>query len=149
DAISEMLKKHLSKKSENRSGRQRQQKQPTWKHDEIFPIIAHVIERQYRGDQRYVPAREIGAELLRDPEAMAIITRAQSQQGEHSLAEHIAATMVAWFSQQITVDNSPWKHRFERTKIDGRWAYRPVSPTTNPTELVDGARSSPVQYEGQ
>jgi len=98
--------------------------EPTWKHDEIFPIIAHVIERLYRGDQRYIPAREIAAELLRDPEAMAIITRAQSQQGEGWPAKRVATTMVAWFSQQITVGNSPWKDRFERTKIDGGWAYR-------------------------
>ena len=48
--------------------------EPTWKHHEIFPIIAHVIERQYRGDEQYIPAHEIAAELLRDPEAMAIIT---------------------------------------------------------------------------
>jgi hypothetical protein len=103
--------------------------QTTWKHDEIFPIIAHVIERQCHEAQRYIPAREIAAELLRDPEAMAIITRAQSQQGESWPAERVATTMVAWFSQQITVGQSPWKDRFERTKIDGRWAYRPVTTT--------------------
>jgi hypothetical protein len=101
--------------------------QPTWKHDEIFPIIAHVIERQDRGDQRYIPAREIASELLRDPEAMAVIARAQSQQSNRLSAERVATTMVAWFSQQITVGNSPWKDRFERTKIDGRWAYKPVT----------------------
>jgi hypothetical protein len=33
----------------------------TWKHDEIFPIIAHIIERQYRGDGRYMPSREIAS----------------------------------------------------------------------------------------
>src|SRR5947207_15897192 len=98
---------------------------PTWKHHEIFPIVAHIIERLYRGDQQYVPAREIASELLRDPEAMAIITRAQSQQGERSSAERLANNMVAWFSQQITVGNSPWSHRFERIKTDHRWAYRP------------------------
>jgi len=101
--------------------------EPTWKHHEIFPIIAHVIERQYRGDQRYVPAHEIAAELLHDPEAMQIIEHAQSQQGERWSAERLAHNMVAWFSQQITVGDSPWKERFERTKIDDRWAYRPVA----------------------
>ena len=60
------------------------------------------------GDQRYIPAHEIAAELLRDPEAMAIIGRAQSQQGERCSAERLAHNMVAWFSQKITVGNSPW-----------------------------------------
>jgi hypothetical protein len=101
----------------------------TWKHDEIFPIIAHVIERQYRGDGRYIPSREIASELLRDSQAMAIIARAQSQQGQRWPAERVATTMVAWFSQQITVGNSPWKDRFERTNVGGRWAYKPASAT--------------------
>ena|SRR5947199_5136288 len=104
--------------------------EPTWKHHEIFPIIAHVIERQYRGDEQYIPAHEIAAELLRDPEAMAIITRAQSQQTKGWSAGRLARNMVAWFSQQITVGDSPWASRFERTKIDDRWAYRP--PATPP-----------------
>jgi len=100
--------------------------EPTWKHHEIFPIIAHIIERQYRGDQRYVPAHEIAAELLRDTEAMAIIEHAQSQQSERWSAQRLAHNMVAWFSQQITVGDSPSTNQFERTKIDDRWAYRPV-----------------------
>src|SRR5438094_3910193 len=102
--------------------------EPTWKHHEIFPIIAHVIERQSRGDQRYIPAREVALELLRDPEAMAIISRAQSLKASVS-ADRVANNMVAWFSQQITVGNSPWKGRFDRIKIDGCWAYRPRTTT--------------------
>ena len=39
----------------------RSQMKPIWKHDEIFPIIAHIIERQYRGDGRYMPSRQINA----------------------------------------------------------------------------------------
>ena len=102
----------------------------TWKQHEIFPVIAHVIERQYRGDQRYIPSREIASELQRDPEAMAIIAHAQSKQPEQWSAEQLANNMVAWFSQQITVGNSLWKDRFERIKIDHRWAYRPVITST-------------------
>jgi hypothetical protein len=109
--------------------------QPTWKHDENFPIIAHVIERQYGGDERYIPARQI-AELLRDPETMAIIARAQSQQSERSSAERLAINMVAWFGRQITVGDSPWKDRFERTKIDGRWAYTPVMTGFESVQIV-------------
>jgi len=35
--------------------------------------------------------------------------------------------MVSWFSQQITVGESDWARAFERTKIDGLWAYKPVA----------------------
>jgi hypothetical protein len=39
----------------------RSQMKPTWKHDEIFPIINHAIKREYRGDERYMPSRQINA----------------------------------------------------------------------------------------
>ena len=29
--------------------------------------------------------------------------------------------------QRITVGDSPWAKTFERTKIEGRWAYQPAS----------------------
>ncbi len=37
--------------------------------------------------------------------------------------------MVSWFSQRITVGESDWSLAFERTKIDGLWAYKPVAAT--------------------
>jgi len=111
----------------------------TWKHDEIFPIIANVIKRQYGGDQRYIPAPEIASELLRDTEAIAIITRAQSQQSERWPANRLATTMVAWFSQQIRVGKSPWKDRFERIKIDGQ--RRQQHPNRN--QKHDNRQSNP------
>jgi hypothetical protein len=36
--------------------------------------------------------------------------------------------MVSWFSQRITVGESEWARAFERTRIDGLWAYKPVRP---------------------
>jgi len=98
--------------------------EPTWKHDEIFPIIAHVIERQFQQHQRYITAHEIAAQLLQDDAAKAIIAHAQSQQSADWSPEHLAHNMVAWFSQRITVGDSPWATRFERTKVDDRWAYK-------------------------
>lgn len=108
---------------------------PTWKQDEVFPIIAHTIKHQYRGDGRYIPSREIASALLLDPEAKTIITNAHSQRRELSSPERTAITMVAWFGQQITVGKSRSKDEFERIKIDGRWAYRPVTapPTVGQT----------------
>src|SRR2546421_12394495 len=103
--------------------------QPSWKHDEIFPIIAHIIQQRYQQHQRYIGADEIAAELLQDDAARSLIEHAQSQQRKNWSTDQLAHNMVAWFSQRITVGNSPWKERFERTKIEKRWAYKPVSDT--------------------
>src|SRR6478609_4413428 len=98
---------------------------PTWKHDEVFPIIAHIIEQQFQQHQRYITSHEIAAQLVQDDAAKPFIQHAQSQQQKNWSPERIATNMVAWFGQQITVGKLPWKDQFERTKIDGRWAYRP------------------------
>jgi hypothetical protein len=72
-----------------------------------------------------VTAQEIAAGLLHDPEAKAIIAAAREQQQGWS-PERTASNMVAWFSQRITVGESEWQREFERTKIDGQWAYKPA-----------------------
>ena len=99
----------------------------TWKHEEVFPIIAHIIEQQFQQHQRFITSHEIAAQLVQDEAAKLLIQRAQSQQRKNSSPEQLARNMVAWFSQRITVGNSPWASRFERTKIDDRWAYKPTS----------------------
>jgi hypothetical protein len=103
--------------------------EPTWKHHEVFPVIAHIIEQQYREHQRYITAHEIATALLQDDAAKSLIAHAQSQQSKDWSADRLAHNMVAWFSQRITVGDSPWAKGFERTKIDDRWAYKPVSNT--------------------
>ena len=35
--------------------------------------------------------------------------------------------MVSFLSQRITVGESDWAQAFERTKVDGLWAYKPIS----------------------
>jgi hypothetical protein len=102
---------------------------PTWKQDDIFPVIAHIIEQQFQQHQRYVTSHEIAALLVQDDAAKPLIQHAQSPQRKNSAPEQIARNMVAWFSQSITVGKSPWAERFERTKIDGRWSYKPTSNT--------------------
>jgi hypothetical protein len=54
--------------------------QLTWKHDEVFPIIAHIIQQQYQQHQRYITAHEIASQLLQDDAAKSLIEHAQSQQ---------------------------------------------------------------------
>jgi len=100
---------------------------PTWKQDDVFPIIAHIIEQQYQQHQRYITSHEIAAQLVQDDAAKPLIQHTQSQQRKNWSPEQLARNMVAWFSQRITAGKSPWAVRFERTKIDGRWAYKPIS----------------------
>jgi hypothetical protein len=97
---------------------------PTWKHDEVFPIIAHIIEQEYRQHNRYITAHEIAIRLLQDEPAKSLIEQAQSQPRKDWSADRLARNMVAWFSQRITVGDSPWAKTFERTRIDDRWAYK-------------------------
>jgi len=100
--------------------------EPSWKHADVFPIIARIIEDAHRERQRFVTAQEIAARLLRDAEARNLVEAAREQQEEKQSLEWLASNMVSWFSQRITVGESEWAKAFERTKIDGLWAYKPV-----------------------
>jgi hypothetical protein len=88
-----------------------------------------IIKQQYQQHQQYITSHEIAAQVVQDEAAKSLIQHAQSQQRKIWSPEQIAHNMVAWFSQRITIGNSVWTERFERTKIEGRWAYKPVSDT--------------------
>ena len=108
-------------------GRRRSPTEPSWKHADVFPIIARIIEGANRELQRFITADEIATQLLKDAEARNLLQAARRrQEGKQSLA-WVASNMVAWFSQRITVGESKWKRAFERKKIDGQWAYKPVA----------------------
>src|SRR5277367_6167183 len=102
--------------------------EPSWKHADVFPLIARVIGEAHRCDQAYVTAHEIAVRLLQDREARPLIEQAQQLGEEHSL-EWLAGNMVAWFSQRITVGDSEWGRTVERVKMDGQWAYKPIAAT--------------------
>ena len=101
--------------------------QPTWKHAEVFPIIARLIGEEYHRHGRFIVAHEIAARLLADGEARAIIDAARQQQQDWSL-EHMASNMVAWFSQRFTLGESPYVRAFERARVDDQYAYKPIAP---------------------
>jgi hypothetical protein len=104
---------------------------PSWKHSDVFPIIARIIGEEYQRHHRYITAHEISLRLVEDEEAQAIISQAHQQVEEQSL-EWLATNMVSWFSQRITVGESEWQCAFERAKVDRQWAYIPRSD--NPVE---------------
>src|SRR6266481_3791649 len=76
--------------------------EPSWKHADVFPIIARIIEAGYQELHRFVTAQEIAARLLHDTEARNLVEAAREQQEQQSL-EWLASNMVSWFSQRITV----------------------------------------------
>lgn len=100
--------------------------EPSWKQADVFPIIAHIIERVWRENHRFVTAQEIAAQLLHVLKA-EIWSAAHEQHEENQSLEWLASNMVSWFSQRITIGESNWAPVFERKKIDGLWAYKPTA----------------------
>jgi hypothetical protein len=95
-------------------------------HDEVFPIISRVITARYGETGEYVRHAEIAERLLRDPDVGRILDNAVSA-GARQKRRTLASTMVAWFSQQITQGSNAWAAYFDRTRVDGRYAYRPIT----------------------
>lgn len=102
--------------------------EPSWKHADVFPIIASIIEQAYQEHQCFITAQEIAGRLLENAEGRNLVEVAREQQDEKQSLEWLASNMVSWFSQRITIGESDWSRAFERTKIDGLWAYKPVTP---------------------
>jgi len=74
---------------------------------------------------RLVTAHEIAAGLL----GRNLVEAAFEQEQEKQSLEWIASNMVSWFSH--TIVESEWARAFQRTKVDGLWAYKP-NATGNP-----------------
>ena len=97
-----------------------------WEHADVFPVIARIIETaSVEPGSAYVTHDQITSSLLADAEGSTLISAARGELDEDRTVEWIAHNMVAWFSQRITVGESYWGERFDRQKIDGKWAYRP------------------------
>ena len=99
---------------------------PSFDQDEVMDVTARLI-RELAGDtnSEYVTHDYLVAALLLDSAGSRLVARARELQGDDRRREVIAANMIAWFGQRITVGTSPHARDFERKKIDGAWAYRP------------------------
>ncbi|WP_129633832.1 hypothetical protein [Candidatus Oscillochloris fontis] len=97
---------------------------PSFSQDDVFPIIRRIITAIYREKRDFVTHDEIVAALLNDPSGHREVILAQKVRTNET-EERVAANMVAWFSQRITVGASVDQNSFERKKIRGKWAYRP------------------------
>ena len=113
---------------------------PTFTLEEVLPLVARLITTAPSDAGGFVDHESIVAAILTDSEGAKMVYRARKIRPERS--EHtVAANMVAWFSQQITVDASPWGEFLERKKKAGRWAYRPKI-AESPINLQDSDKSA-------
>jgi hypothetical protein len=69
-------------------------REPSWKHADVCPIIACIIEESHREQQRFVAAQEIAARLLQDTEGRKLVEAARDQQREMQSLEWLASNMV-------------------------------------------------------
>ena len=70
----------------------------SWRHADVFPIIAGIIDDVCAKQARFVTHDEVARALLTDTEAARIIQEAHEQQDEKQSLEWLAHNMVAWFS---------------------------------------------------
>jgi len=115
---------------------------PTFSHDVVFPLIARLIGQAPADDSGFVDHEKIVSALLLDAEGSSIVDRASSTS---SLPDRrsVASNMVAWFSQQITVERSRWPEFFDRKRRSGVWTYRPK--TAVPPPMAADAELSAVE----
>lgn len=90
--------------------------------DEIFPMIARIIQSKCHAKKGYLTHDMIVRAMLEHPEAGRLISNCPND--ERKTAAWWAHNMLAWFSQRITVGESAWRSVFDRKSIDGKWAYK-------------------------
>jgi hypothetical protein len=99
----------------------------TFSQSDTSPIIARIIMAAPLDESGFVSHDTIVSSLLDDPAARAIISAATAASKLKGGERGVAANMVAWFSQQITVGRSPWADVLYRKKARGSYAYRAIA----------------------
>src|SRR5690606_19304003 len=82
--------------------------------------------------------------VLADDAGSGIVTRARAKSSWPD-DRSAASNMVAWFSQQISVGRSNWADFFERERVAGAWAYRPVAAARRGT--ISDSEASAIEGE--
>jgi len=101
-------------------------KETSFSHDTIIPLIKRIIKELYAETSEWVTHEEIWKRLLLDGAGAKEAKTAFEKQESPRSVENVASNMVAWFSQQYCVRGHGLESQFERTKISGRFAYRPI-----------------------
>jgi len=106
----------------NRSSSSGARSEHFFTHDDVFPLIAKVIENQSAGSADYVTHDRIVSGLLKLKEAQAFLEGCPTDKSRTK--SWWAHCMVAWFSKVFTDGRSEWDRQFERKRIGKKWAYR-------------------------
>jgi hypothetical protein len=120
-----------------------------FKQAEAFPVIARVIVNRASNTNAFVEHETILDSLVDDSEGAALIARALADRSSFADERAVAASMVAWFSQQITVGASEYGEVFERERRDGRYAYRPKAAAMPQVQVVRAASARPQAREAE
>lgn len=100
----------------------------TFDQDDVFPVIARLIEARHAQHGGFVTSRELADALIQDSEGRRAVEEAHRRRGGSRSREWIASNRVAWFGQRITIGKSDWAEKFDREKVNRRWAYKPALP---------------------
>ena len=93
-------------------------------HAEVFPVIADTIDAYSNASQDYFKHDSIVSALIDNPELRPILDQLAEYDPQKKSISWWASNMVDFFSKVLTDGRSKWDRRFERKKIDGKWAYR-------------------------
>src|SRR5687768_3465590 len=96
-----------------------------FEHDEAFPVIARLIEVTFRATGDFVRHDQLIAAILNDAAANALVDAARGT--DEKSRRWWASNMKQWFSQRITVEASDYQSLFDRKRIKGAWAYKPIA----------------------
>jgi len=94
----------------------------------IAPVIGQIIHEQFARTGNYVTRAEIVDGLITRPEMRTFLTEAhQNTTGLFTFEEYVG-NQVDFFSKGITEGYSPYAYQFDQERIDGKWAYKPITP---------------------
>ncbi len=96
-------------------------------HEATFPFIEEAIERLFRETGRPVTHDAIAAAYLQHPVVNQILVERQKRIAKRHTLEWLAANDVAWFSARITAGTLRSGDRFNRCRVNNKWAYSIVS----------------------
>jgi serine/threonine protein kinase len=91
---------------------------------DLFPLIAEAIRKIAETKHDWARRDEIVDELLLDAAVRDRLAAADKAMARDP--RWYVGNAVDWFSQKYTAGDASNALVFERTKLDGKWAYRPV-----------------------
>ena len=94
----------------------------SFKQAEAFPLVYAVVSNVSKDCKEFIDHKQISA-MLRVCYPKYVSSAAE---GSKLNPEHMAANMVAWFSQKFTLGTNEYQLKLERKKLGRSWAYRSV-----------------------